>query len=244
MTSKNPQIRIAAQEVTRQFANGSGVFAADLKVHAGEIVALIGLNGAGKTTLMKLLLGMLKPDSGNVEINGRNISSMPAADWKVVGHVIEYPLAYPELTVRQNLQLVSRLRDSNDPHGTDVIIKELSLGMYADRGVRSLSLGNRQRVGLASALMHHPEVVVLDEPTNSLDPAGVIALRDALHRCVARGAGVLVSSHHLDEVSRLANRILVMNGGRIIGQLPPGEANLEHAFFELVRQDDEERNKS
>lgn len=192
--NKSTQLaRLSAQGVTRQFANGSGVFDATLDIQSGEIVALIGLNGAGKTTLMRLLLGMLRPSAGHVTINGQDIAHMPIANWGHVGHVVEYPLAYPELTVRQNLQLVSRLRGTTDWSLTDSIITELALTPYADRRVRQLSLGNRQRVGLAGALMHHPQVIVLDEPTNSLDPAGVVILRDALHRRVAAGAGVLVT---------------------------------------------------
>ena len=115
----------------------------------------------------------------------------------------------------------------------------MALEPYADRRVRSLSLGNKQRVGLAAALQHDPNVIVLDEPTNSLDPAGVIRLRESLLRRAGDGAAILVSSHHLDEVARIANRIVVMNAGRLIGDLDPATQEIEHAFFEVVRIDDE-----
>jgi ABC-2 type transport system ATP-binding protein len=119
------------------------------------------------------------------------------------------------------------------------IVAELALEPYTERRVRSLSLGNKQRVGLAAALQHDPSIIVLDEPTNSLDPAGVIRLRESLLRRAGESAAILVSSHHLDEVARIADRIVVMNAGRLIGDLDPGTPEIEHAFFEAVRLDDE-----
>jgi ABC-2 type transport system ATP-binding protein len=114
-----------------------------------------------------------------------------------------------------------------------------SLEPYASRRVRTLSLGNKQRVGLVAALQHDPSIIVLDEPTNSLDPAGVIRLRESLLRRAGDGAAILVSSHHLDEVARIADRIVVMNAGRLIGELDPATPEIERAFFETVRADDE-----
>ncbi len=210
----------------------------DICVVPGEIHALVGLNGAGKTTLMRLLLGMLRPTAGMVTIGGRDLDD---ADWAAVGHLVQYPLAYAELTSRQNLVLGARLHGV--PRGdiapmVDEVLVELNLAQYANRRSGRLSLGNRQRLGLASALQHRPRVIVLDEPSNSLDPAGVILLREALQNRVGEGAGALVSSHHLDEVARIAHRISVMNQGRIIGALDPGGIDIERAFFDLVRADD------
>ncbi|GAA1980875.1 hypothetical protein GCM10009777_12990 [Microbacterium pumilum] len=211
-----------------------------LSLAPGEIVALVGLNGAGKTTLMRLALGMLRPQEGTVRIAGGDLATAPAAVWREVGHLIEVPLAYPELTTRQNLRAAAALRGA-DPSCVERAITEWKLDGYADRRVRRLSLGNRQRVGLASALQHAPRLVVLDEPSNALDPAGVLVLRDALLQRADAGAAVLVSSHHLDEVARIAHRIVVMNGGRLIGELEPATSELERVFFERVRIDDEER---
>lgn len=223
-------------DVSRAFRGGSGVQHLDLTVADGEIVALVGLNGAGKTTLMRLALGMLRPDSGAVRIDGRLLSDLPASAWRGVGHVIEVPLTYPELTVGQNLRIAALLRQA-DPTISRAAITAFSLDER--REVRRLSLGNRQRVGLAAALQHEPRLVVLDEPTNSLDPAGVLALRDALLRRVDAGAAVLVSSHHLDEVARIAHRIVLMNRGRLIGELDPSAPELERVFFDRIRADDE-----
>jgi ABC-2 type transport system ATP-binding protein len=229
---------IEACGLTRLFDETAGVRDVDITVRPGEIHALVGLNGAGKSTLMRLLLGMLRPASGSVTIEGRDLAH---ADWAAVGHLVEYPLAYGELTVRQNLALGARLHGV--PAGkvaamVDAILAELNLTQYAGKRSRKLSLGNRQRLGLASALQHHPRIIVLDEPTNALDPAGVILLREALLRRAAAGAGVLVSSHHLDEVARIADRISVINQGRIIGSLDPHGVDIERSFFGLVLADD------
>ncbi|MFC7759006.1 AAA family ATPase [Catellatospora bangladeshensis] len=126
----------------------------------------------------------------------------------------------------------------------DDVLTELNLAQYAAVRARRMSLGNRQRLGLAAALQHHPRVVVLDEPTNALDPAGVILLREALVRRAADGAGVLVSSHHLDEVARVAHRITVINAGRVIGTLDPRGVDIERSFFALVHADDTHRDRS
>jgi ABC-2 type transport system ATP-binding protein len=206
----------------------------------GAKIGVVGLNGAGKSTLMRLALGMLRPDSGEVVLDGRPLARAPRETWCRVGHLVEVPLAYPELSARQNLALAARLHGAS-ASCVDAAIEQWKLAAYADRRVRRLSLGNRQRVGLAAALQHRPRLVVLDEPTNALDPAGVLVLRDALLRRADEGAGVLVSSHHLDEVARIAHRIVMVNGGRLIGELSPASSDLERSFFEHVRLDDERR---
>ncbi|ESQ06784.1 ABC transporter [Streptomyces sp. PVA_94-07] len=219
---------------------GAGVHGLDLTVAPGEIVALIGLNGAGKTTLMRLALGMLRPASGVVRILGRPLGELPRTEWAQVGQLVEVPSAYPELTTRENLRIAARLRGAA-PSTAEAALDEWHLGALAGRRFGRLSLGNRQRVGLAAALQHHPRLVVLDEPSNALDPAAVLLLRDALTRRARAGAAVLVSSHHLDEVARIAHRIVIMNAGRLIGDLDPVGADLEQAFFARVLADDETR---
>jgi len=231
---------LVASRATRVFASGAGVFDLDLELVHGQILALVGLNGAGKSTLMRVLLGMLRTDRGEVRLDGHLLSDAPTRAWARVGHLVEYPLAYPELSARRNLELNARLRGVVDIEASvGRIVTELSLEQYASRRVRALSLGNKQRVGLAAALQHDPSIIVLDEPTNSLDPAGVIRLRESLLRRAGDGAVVLVSSHHLDEVARIADRIVVMNAGRLIGELDPATPEIERAFFESVRVDGE-----
>lgn len=237
-------LRLEAHGLTRQFGGGAGVRSVDLDVAAGEIHALVGLNGAGKTTVMRLLLGMLRPTAGTVTINGQSLNS---ADWTTVGHLMETPLAYGELDGRTNLTLAARLHGATRTQAAqmvDRVLAELNLARYAPVRARRMSLGNRQRLGLAAALQHNPQIIVLDEPTNTLDPAGVILLREALLRRAANGTGVLVSSHHLDEVARVAHRITVINAGQVIGTLDPHGVDIERSFFALVHADDTQHGRS
>jgi ABC-2 type transport system ATP-binding protein len=214
------------------------------EVRSGEVHAFVGLNGAGKTTLMRLCLGMLEPDEGTVLIEGRPPTTMPARYWTGIGHLVETPFAYPELTVTENLRMAGRLAglSTRNAHtAADRGIEELALTPWARTGARKLSLGNRQRLGLAAALISDPHLLILDEPTNALDPAGVILVRTLLQRCRERGAAVMVSSHHLDEVARVADRITVVGAGRIVGFLDPDGIDLERQFFDLVYRDSEAR---
>jgi ABC-2 type transport system ATP-binding protein len=189
---------------------------------------------------MRLILGILRPDAGRILINSEPIQNAGPANWAGVGQLIEYPLAYRELTTRDNLRLGARLhavRRQAVDEMVDRAVGEFGLEAYLNVRARTLSLGNRQRLGLASALQHDPQLIILDEPTNSLDPRAVIVLRTALLRRAAAGAGILVSSHHLDEVARIADRITVINDGRVIGSLDPGGIDIERAFFALVYDD-------
>lgn len=217
----------------------------DLDVEPGTVHALVGLNGAGKTTLMRIALGMLHADRGDVSIlGGRPDPGAPAADqldWGQVGALIEAPACYGELTARENLWVAARLHGvpkAEAPRRIDAALADLAMQAWADRRARTLSLGTRQKVGLAAALLHDPDLLVLDEPANSLDPLAVVRLRDLLRRATDRGCGILLSSHHLDELARWADRISVLNRGRMIGALDPGGSDLERAFFDLVLDDD------
>lgn len=232
---------LLAAALSRSFGDDAAVRGLDVEVRAGEIHALVGLNGAGKTTLMRLLLGMLRPDSGSARVLGVEAATATAEQWRRVGHLVETPFAYPELTVRRNLAAAGLLHglDRGGLHDAAARgIERLGLQRWADRPARQLSLGNRQRLGLASALVHDPDVLVLDEPANALDPAGVVLVRELLIDRRGTGSAVLVSSHHLDQLARVADRITVLHRGRIVGSLDPAGTDLENAFFELVHAAD------
>lgn len=237
---------LCVRGATRIFGPEAGLFGLDLTVAAGQVHALVGLNGAGKTTLMRAVLGMLRLSRGSVHLEGAALERMPASGWRRVGHLVERPFAYPELDTRTNLVLAARLHGVRPRAVPDLVaaaLTEWDLAPYAAIAARRLSQGNRQRLGLAAALQHHPTVTVLDEPTNALDPAGVILLRETVVRRAAAGAGVLVSSHHLDEVARIADHISVLNHGRVVGTLDARTPDLERAFFEMVHADDEKRRR-
>lgn len=233
---------IRAEHISKTLGGTTVLDAVSLDVAPGEIHALVGLNGAGKTTLMRILLGMLTPDRGTVHLAGAPVLSAGPELWSRVGQMLETPFAYAELTAHENVYSSARLHDMDKGAAQSAAaraLSDLALQDYASKRAGSLSLGNRQRVGLAAALVHAPDVLVLDEPTNALDPRGVIVLRRLLREaCKDRGAAILVSSHHLDEVSRVADRISVLHQGKIIGTLPPGTTDLERVFFDLVLQSD------
>lgn len=231
---------ITAERVSKALGGRTVLDEVSLDVPPAQIHALIGLNGAGKTTLMRILLGMLTPDRGSAHLAGTPATRAGPALWSRVGQMLETPFAYPELTVRENVYCSARLHGMDrDAAGAaaEQAISGLRLGEYATRRAGTLSLGNRQRAGLAAALVNAPDMLVLDEPTNALDPRGVIVLRRLLQEaCRDRGAAILVSSHHLDEVARMADKISVLHRGRIIGTLQPGTVDLERVFFDLVLQ--------
>ncbi len=193
--------RLVASRLVRVFPGGAGIHGIDLDLAAGEVHALVGLNGAGRTTLLRLLTGMLRPDSGTVRIDTRELRDVDPVGWMRVGHLIEHAFAYDELTARANLLVAARLRGVAAPDRADMVeraIRELGLERYAGTRARVLSQGNRQRLGLASALQHDPDLIILDEPTNALDPAGIIVLRDALlSALLVAGIGLLAGSLNL-----------------------------------------------
>jgi ABC-2 type transport system ATP-binding protein len=223
--------------ISKRYGDVLAVDHVSLEVRPGEIYALLGLNGAGKTTLIRMLLGMVRPTAGTADVIGRPVSDRRV--WSRVGYLVESPAAYPELSVRENLEVSRRLRRLSDPIVVNDAIELFGLGRYADRPARSLSLGNAQRLALAKALLHRPSLVVLDEPVNGLDPAGVVEVRTLLADLAERHRmTVLLSSHILGEVTRLATRIGVLHEGRLIDELDTADlARRVHRHLEVVTRD-------
>ncbi len=216
----------------------------DLVLAAGRVRALVGLNGAGKTTLMRVVLGMLRPDRGSVEILGSPVQTAGPQVWRRCGHLVETPFCYPELTARENLHAAATLRGLSSEESrrrVDAVAELLGLEKWLDRRARTLSLGTRQKVAIGAATLHEPAVLILDEPANALDPRAVLGLRGLIRDLAAGGAAVLVSSHHLDEVARMADGIDVLHAGCIVGTLEPGGADLERRFFDLVLAAEDQR---
>lgn len=228
---------LCATALSRSFGEENAVDGVDFEVEAGEIHALVGLNGAGKTTLMRLLLGMIRPDSGQATVMGRAATTAGPEVWARVGHLIETPFSYRELTVTENVRaaaLLNGMDSRSAASSTQRVVEAFELTQWSHRRAATLSLGNRQRLGLAGAVVHQPSVLVLDEPANALDPAGVVFTRDLIQDFASRGAAVLVSSHHFDQLARVADRISVLHHGKLIGSLDPTGTDLEVQFFDLV----------
>ena len=213
-------LAIETHQLTKTFGDVRAVDAIDLRVGVGEIYGFLGLNGAGKTTTIRALLGMIRPSAGDVNVLGQVVGRNGRGPWAQVGHLVESPSAYPELTVRENLEIARRLHGIKESNAVDEILDKLSLASHADRMAGTLSTGNLQRLGLSRALLHHPQLLILDEPANGLDPAGVVEIRDLLRTLASvNGVTIFMSSHILTEVDRLATRIGIIHQGRLIDEL-------------------------
>ncbi len=211
---------VDADDLTKRYGDVLAVDRMSLRVEAGEVYALLGLNGAGKTTTIRMLLGMVTPTGGSVSMLGTRVRPGAHTVWARIGYLVETPSAYPELTVTENLQVTARLRGLTGRRVVDDIVVQLGLLPYAHRRAGTLSLGNAQRLGLAKALIHRPELLILDEPANGLDPAGVAEIRELLEELAHQhGVTILLSSHILTEVARLATRIGVLHQGRLVREL-------------------------
>ncbi|MFI9489515.1 ABC transporter ATP-binding protein [Promicromonospora sp. NPDC052451] len=223
--------------VSRTFGGRVALDDLTLRVDGGRVTALIGLNGAGKTTALRTLVGRLHPGHGTARVLGHDPATLPADAAARFGHVVGAPLVYPELTLTENLRCAARLHGlgRTDAAGTArEAVDRLGLAPWRDARARALSAGNLQRLGIGCATLHRPAALVLDEPTSALDPQGVVLVRGLIRDLARDGAAVLVSSHHLDEVSRVADEIVVLHAGRDVGRLEPGGADLEQRFFAMV----------
>ncbi len=211
---------ISTRKLSKQYKDVLAVSEMSLNVGKGEIYGFLGLNGAGKTTTIRMLLGMIKPTSGKAFIKGQEVYADNTALWKHVGYMVEVPYAYPDLTVKENLELIRRLRFISDKNAVDAIMDKLELTKYAKRRAMDLSLGNAQRLGLAKALIHNPDVLLLDEPSNGLDPSGIYEIRELLtHLAADQGVTIFISSHILNEISRFATRIGIIHEGMLLREL-------------------------
>ncbi|WP_375425704.1 ABC transporter ATP-binding protein [uncultured Friedmanniella sp.] len=214
---------IATAALTKRYGELRAVDGVDLDVRAGDVYGFLGANGSGKTTTVRMLLGLVLPTSGTAEVLGR---PMPAGRREVlprVGALVEGPGAYPHLSGRTNLALLDASgadRMSRRGRRTRIteVLAEVGLDPADSRPVRAYSLGMRQRLGLAAALMRRPSLLVLDEPTNGLDPQGIAEIRELLLRLNAGGTTIFLSSHLLAEIQQMCTRVGVLDRGRLVLQ--------------------------
>lgn len=194
------------------------------ELQSGEIMGLIGQNGSGKTTIFKAILGLVKKDSGKIKINEVLIEGESKQYLNHIGTIIEYPTFYETLTARQNLQLIASLYDiSLSQKEILESLRRVGLENSANSKVSNFSLGMKQRLGLAQALVHHPTILLLDEPFNGLDPRGIKEFRELLIELSQRGVGIIISSHSLEELRKLVDTVTIINNGRVIFQGKKGE---------------------
>jgi ABC-2 type transport system ATP-binding protein len=222
---------VRARGLSKSFGEVVALDGVDLAIAEGEVHGLVGPNGAGKTTLLGLLLGLAQADSGELEILGSPVRRALALPRGVAGFV-DGPGLYPSLTARQNLAALARLRGEG-AEGIGDLLKQVGLSDVADDRVRGFSLGMRQRLGLAAALLTRPRLLVLDEPANGLDPAGTRHVHRVLSELATRGVSIVISSHRMDELAALCNEVTLLAAGRVVfsgavGKLAADDAELDY----------------
>jgi ABC-2 type transport system ATP-binding protein len=207
---------VAATGLTKRFRGGLvGVDGLDLSVSRGEVFGFLGPNGAGKTTTLRMLTGLIRPTSGSAVVAGYPAGSRRSL--ARVGSLIETPAFYPHLSGRDNLRVLARYCGVGDDR-VDTALAEVDLAGRAGRAYRTYSLGMKQRLGVAAALLKDPVLLILDEPTNGLDPAGMAAMRELVASLRHEHRAVLLSSHLLGEVEHLCDRVAVMRSGRLVAE--------------------------
>jgi ABC-2 type transport system ATP-binding protein len=226
--------------LTKQYRDATAVDDVSFEVRAGTITGFLGPNGAGKTTTLRILLGLASPTSGDVTIDGTHPLRL-TEPWRHVGAVLEANDFHPARTGRNHLRSLARLCDLSD-HVVDERLELVGLADAAGRRVGSYSLGMRQRLGLAAAMLGDPRLLVLDEPTNGLDPIGVRWMRDLMRSFADRGGAVLMSSHLLAEAQQSVDHVIIIDHGRLVADAPIGEFvqpgnDLEDAYLRLVGAD-------
>jgi ABC-2 type transport system ATP-binding protein len=208
---------IAAKNLTRKYGSFTAVDDVSFTIGDGEIVGLLGHNGAGKTTIMKMLTGFLEPTSGSVTINGVDIERERSLAQTHVGYLPENCPLYPEMTVAAFLDYAAELKGIADGEKTAAIREAIAATELSDKimvPISSLSRGYKQRVGVAQAILHNPKIVILDEPTNGLDPSQIKHMR-ALIKKLAQNATVMLSTHILQEVAAVCGRVIIINRGKV-----------------------------
>jgi ABC-2 type transport system ATP-binding protein len=220
MENKRGSAVLETAGLTKRFGDRAAVAGLDLRVPAGSAFGLLGPNGAGKTTLIRMVLGLTRPTSGTVRLLGL---TMPAGRGRAlagVGAIVEEPRFHPHLTGQENLMVAAAVRDASAPGRVPAMLERVGLAERAGERVGGYSLGMRQRLGIARCLLSDPELLILDEPMNGLDPAGILQMRHLIRSLVDEGRTVVVSSHLLDEVEKTCDRVAIMDRGRLVAEGP------------------------
>ena len=213
---------VSTHSLTKKYRDFFSVKDVNLTVYEGDIFGFLGPNGAGKSTTLKMLLGLVKPTAGDITIFGKQLNKQPQFILKQTGSLIDSPSYYKHLTGYENLQIIQRIR-SLPPQNIDKVLAIVGLQKHKDKRVAQYSLGMKQRLGIAMALISFPKLLILDEPTNGLDPAGIGEIRELIKSLPQQfGITVIISSHLLSEIEQIASSVGIINNGEILFQ---GELN-------------------
>ncbi len=232
---------IRTEGLTKQYKEITAVHNLTFQVQQGEIFGLLGPNGAGKTTTISMLLGLIRPSAGYAEIMGRDIRKEGVAALRQVGALVEAAF-YPYLSANDNLWVMAQMSGGNiPPEQVSAVLTQVGLAERAHSKVQTFSLGMKQRLGLAAALVHDPQLLILDEPTNGLDPAGMLEMRQLISQLAAEeGKTIILSSHLLYEVEQICDRVLIMRQGEAIanGRVSDLLAHGGHIEIQIAQVDE------
>ena len=238
---------LQARGLTKRYGGLLALNAVDFEVHPGEIVGYLGPNGSGKSTTVNLVVGLLEPSAGSVSLNGIRLADDPLAYKRRIGYVPEEPYLYTHLTASEYLVLVGRLRRLREAALQERVSRLLRILQLHDsrfKAMRAFSKGMRQRVLLAAALLHDPDLLVLDEPFSGLDVNAGLLFRVLLDRLAAEGKMILFSTHRFDMVEKLCSRAVILSAGRVVANTPvaglpaTGPGSLEQLFAQVTDQPD------
>lgn len=227
-------ILLETKGLTKKYKNGIALNNVSIQVEKGTVYGLLGPNGAGKSTLLKIITRAIPKSSGEVMFENHLLA---ADDAKKIGAIIEHPAIYPNLTAYENLEVITTLLNI-DRKKIDEVLSMVSLTNTGKKLAKEFSLGMKQRLGIAMALINSPLLLILDEPTNGLDPVGIQELRELIKTLSAHGITIILSSHILSEVGQIADKIGILNKGRLSyeGQ-NTNQSKLEDLFMEIIRKD-------
>ena len=230
---------IETKQLTKVYGDQTAVNAVNLHVKRGQIYGLLGRNGAGKTTIMKMILGLTPITSGEADIFGKNIKGQEKRVYPRIGAIIETPGFYPNLTGTENLEIFARLRGTAAPNAVKNALEVVGLPYKDKKLFGKYSLGMKQRLGIANAILHDPELLILDEPTNGLDPIGIAEVRDFIKDLsVERGKTILISSHILSEIQLLADDIGIIDHGVLLEESSMGELEKKNSKYIMLQVSD------
>ncbi len=230
---------IETKQLTKVYGDQTAVNAVNLHVKRGQIYGLLGRNGAGKTTIMKMILGLTSITSGEADVFGKNIKGQEKRVYPRIGAIIETPGFYPNLTGTENLEIFAKLRGTAAPNAVKNALEVVGLPYKDKKLFGKYSLGMKQRLGIANAILHDPELLILDEPTNGLDPIGIAEVRDFIKDLsVERGKTILISSHILSEIQLLADDIGIIDHGVLLEESSMSELEKKNSKYILLQVSD------
>ena len=229
-------------KLTKEFKNFSAVKNLNMNIKQGDIYGFLGENGAGKTTTIRMIMGLMKVTSGEIELFSEKDSKQNRNLLQRIGSMIEYPGFYPNLTAGENLEIHRRMMGMQDKNCIIESLKITGIEDVKDKKVKEFSLGMKQRLGIARAMLHHPEFLILDEPTNGLDPGGIKETRELiLDLCKTQGITFLISSHILSEIQQMATKIGIIHKGKLLEEIEYEELQRRNRHYINIKVNDDKK---